>query len=274
MTSPPAEQRSRGAASIVLRVARASIRLSSERRLAALAALCLFLTLFLPWYTQSVITAKHPSPTTVTFTGFRSFSWVEAAVLVVAVGVLVLLFRRAEGRAFHLPGGDGMVITLAGGWTCFLVIWRMFDKQGVTRRGEIDLSTGITWGIFAALTAAAVLTYAGTKLRAARQPEPPLPTEDGAVFDGHWREPERATARSARGRGSAAPEAEEVRPAPARASRRSSWRPADAPEWSEPADGDRERSVGWLSRPARGEDTSEGEPSASAGGQQDLGPTL
>ena len=46
-------------------------------------------------------------------------------VLALAAGVLVLLFRRAEGRAFHLPGGDGAVITAAGLWACVLVIWRM-----------------------------------------------------------------------------------------------------------------------------------------------------
>ena len=38
-------------------------------------------------------------------------------MLLVAVGVLVLLFVRAEGSAFHVPGGDGGVITAAGIWT-------------------------------------------------------------------------------------------------------------------------------------------------------------
>ena len=53
-------------------------------------------------------------------------------MLLVAVGVLVLLFVRAEGRAFHVPGGDGGVIFAAGLWTGVLILWRMFDKSSTT----------------------------------------------------------------------------------------------------------------------------------------------
>lgn len=281
----------RGSRSLPGRITRATRKLSPEQRLAGLAACCLFLTLFLPWYQESVIitSAKgRPVPATESLTGWAAFSWVEAAVLLVAVSVLVLLFQRAEGRAFHLPGGDGWAITLAGGWTCFLVAWRMLDKQGTTGHGQYASTSGIEWGIFVALGVAGLLTYAGTRIRASRRPEPPLPSADGAVFDGHWHTPaprasegsgeptvarrtsatERATARraaatatdeAAEGRSpTAATEPAAVpRPTPAipagadaddaatpqrtRAPRRSSWRPADHPEWSEP-----ERPVGWL----------------------------
>ena len=65
---------------------------------------------------------------------FGAFSFVEAAVLLVAVGVLVLLFARAEGRAFHLPGGDGAVVMAAGVWVALLLVWRLFDRPDVGRR--------------------------------------------------------------------------------------------------------------------------------------------
>jgi hypothetical protein len=240
------------------RIAGAWQVLSSEQRLAAGAASALFLTLFLPWYRVQVVDlhlargASELSPAQV-YSGWDAFSWVEAAVLLVAISVLVLLFQRAEGRAFHLPGGDGRVLTVAGGWTCFLVIWRMFDKQGVSRRGQIALSSGIEWGIFVALLFAGVLTYAGTRIRATRQPEPPLPTEGYAVFDGEWHEPSGAprTPASVRARrgGPNAAAADAVRApasgAPASTSRRrSSWRPAERPDWSE-----ERRPVGWLLAP-------------------------
>jgi hypothetical protein len=105
---------------------------------------------------------------------------VEAAVLIVAIGVLTLLFQRAEGRAFHLPGGDGGVILAAGLWTCVLIVWRIFDKQGATTNGPSATSSGIEWGIFIALAAAAFLAYSGSRIRAAHRPEPPLPGEDAA----------------------------------------------------------------------------------------------
>jgi hypothetical protein len=66
------------------------------------AALALLLTLFLPWYQESVIVSARARPVTATFsvTGWGAFSFVEAAVMLVAISVLVLLFYRAEGRAF------------------------------------------------------------------------------------------------------------------------------------------------------------------------------
>ena len=101
-------------------------------------------------------------------------------MLLVAAGVLILLFQRAEGRAFHLPGGDGGVIFAAGLWTCLLIVWRIFDKQGATTNGPSATTSGIEWGIFVALAAAAFLAYGGSRIRAAHRPEPPLPGEDEA----------------------------------------------------------------------------------------------
>jgi hypothetical protein len=155
--------------------------LPAERRLAAVACGGLFLSLFLPWYQVTVIargvSSLHQLGTT--FTGWGAFSFVEAAVLLVAVGVLILLFLRADGRAFHVPGGDGGVVTAAGGWTCVLLIWRMFDKQGTTGYAQYATTSGIEWGIFVALIIAGVLAYAGTRIRLAHDPEPPLPGSDG-----------------------------------------------------------------------------------------------
>ncbi len=151
--------------------------LPAERRLAAAAALALFLTLFLPWYQETVIAGGVTSLRSVSasLTGWAAFSFVEAAVLLVAAFVLSLLFIRAKGRAFHMPGGDGGVITGAGFWTCVLIIWRMFDKEGTSGHGQVATTSGIDWGIFVALGVAGVLTYAGTRIRQAHEPEPPLP---------------------------------------------------------------------------------------------------
>jgi hypothetical protein len=160
------------------RVGRAFRALAPERRRAAYAALGLFVTLFLPWYQETVVARGTLKTGSESLTGWGAFSFVEAAVLVVAVAVLVLLFQRAEGRAFHIPGGDGGAIAAAGGWTCVLIVWRIFDKQGVSSNNAYATSSGIEWGIFVALAVAGLLTYAGVQIRAAHQPEPPLPGEE------------------------------------------------------------------------------------------------
>ena len=129
------------------RAGRAWRALAPEGRLAAFAALGLFVTMFLPWYQRTRRQGRARRPTS-DLTAFGVFSFVEAAVLLVALGVLALLFARAERRAFHLPGGDGAVVMGAGAWVALLLVWRLFDKPGVDDGGA---NVGVQWGIFFAL---------------------------------------------------------------------------------------------------------------------------
>ena len=153
--------------------------LDRDRRLAAIAAVALFVTMFLPWYQQNaVVTAAKNQPLiSRNLSAFGVFSFVEAAVLLVAVAVLVLLYMRADGRRFQLPGGDGAVVLAAGLWSALLLILRLFDKPGITQHG-VAANVGIQWGIFFALAAAGLLAYAGSRMRAGQRPEPPLLRRD------------------------------------------------------------------------------------------------
>ena len=93
--------------------------------------------------------------------------------------MLFLVWARSQKKAFHLPGGDGVAITIAGGWAVLLLVWRMFDRPAVKGVG-VDL--GIQWGLFVALICAGGLVVAGARVRAAHAPEPPNPVAD----DGGW----------------------------------------------------------------------------------------
>src|SRR5215211_253515 len=80
-----------------------------------------------------------------------------------------------EGKGFHLPGGDGLVISVAGGWALVLLIWRVFDRPGDEQQGVV---VGVQWGFIVALAAAAALVVAGARVRAAHRPEPPNPAAE------------------------------------------------------------------------------------------------
>ena len=119
------------------------------------------------------------------------YSFVEASIFLVALGVLALLFARGERKAFHLPGGDGTVILAAGLWVMFLVFYRQLDKPGGRDEGPIQTSVGVQWGIFVAFLLGALLAYAGFRIRAAHIAEPaaddvpPMPsTAAGAAAGG------------------------------------------------------------------------------------------
>jgi hypothetical protein len=59
---------------------------------------------------------------------FGPFTFVEAAEILAAFGVLLLLKRRADGYQFHLPFGDGTAIAAAGAWCGTLILIRLFDR--------------------------------------------------------------------------------------------------------------------------------------------------
>jgi hypothetical protein len=159
------------------RVRRAFGALAREQRLAGACAIGLFMTMFLPWYTRDTTAVVSGKLQVVgsTLMAWKAFSFVEAAILLVAVGVLALLFARGERKAFHLPGGDGLVITAAGVWVALLVFYRLIDnKTGSTSEFQ-KVDYGVSWGIFVTLLCGIALAYAGQRVRQAHVAEPPLP---------------------------------------------------------------------------------------------------
>ncbi len=198
---------------MLTRLTRAWRTLAPEGRLAAGAALLLFVTMFLPWYQLNAVVAERAGGKLVgrNLTAFGVFSFVEAAVLLVAIAVLVLLFARAEGRSFHLPGGDGTIVTIAGGWVALLLVWRLFDKPDVSGAGVGNV--GIQWGIFFALGAAGLLTWSGLRMRAAHRPEP-VAGGDEQASAAAAAAPSAAERAARRARARTAPGTERTRPLP------------------------------------------------------------
>jgi hypothetical protein len=152
--------------------------LPPESRLTGGAAVALVVSLILPWYQVSFF--RGSDAVTDSRSALQVFTWVEAAILLVALAVLFLVYARAQRQAFHLPGGDGFVVLAAGAWALLLIVWRLFDKPGVTERAA---TVGIQWGIFFALLAAAALVAAGARVRAAGRPEPPNPAAEEPAWE-------------------------------------------------------------------------------------------
>ncbi len=162
-----------------------------ERRLAVLASLGLFVSMFLPWYseTDTIVVHGAAKSTQTSLSAFQAFSFVEAAVLLVSAALLAMLFARSEGREFQLPGGDGTIVMIAGGWTALLIFYRLLDKPGLHGNQAITATVGVEWGIFIALLLALGVVYAGARMRATERPPPPLTR---ARDRPRWHDPEAA----------------------------------------------------------------------------------
>lgn len=141
--------------------------MGSEQRAAAIAALSLLVTMFFPWY--GLQSLKSGGIYSHKINAFGDVSFVEAAIFLVAAGVLAMVIARSEGRDFHLPGGDGTIVAIAGGWAALLIFYRVFDRPA----GH-GYPVGIEWGFFLAFVAAGALTYSGWRMRSGERPEPPL----------------------------------------------------------------------------------------------------
>ncbi len=151
------------------RITRAWGALAPEQRIATVAALALLVTMFLPWYDLQSLDRKTDAINSHSISAFGDVSFVEAAVFLVAAGVIALMFARAERRDFHMPGSDGAVVMAAGAWAALLIFYRVFSRPD----GH-GYPVGIEWGFFLAFVAAGTLGYAGWRMRAANTPEMPL----------------------------------------------------------------------------------------------------
>jgi hypothetical protein len=148
--------------------------LTPDQKLAAIAAIALLVSMLLPWYqeTGNALVRNKLVHIGDSKNAFQVYSFVEAAIFVVSAGVLVLLYARGIRKAFHLPGGDGVVIMAAGLWVMFLIFYRQLDKPDGRQDGPISTSIGVEWGIFVAFLLGALLAYAGFRIRAHHTPEP------------------------------------------------------------------------------------------------------
>jgi hypothetical protein len=135
--------------------------LDPNQRLAALSALALAGSRFLPWWRDPLLG--------ITYVGVRRLTFLEVALFLVALAVLLLLFGRAEGRAFHLPLADGTLIAAAGAWASLLVIIRMLDPPSRTL-GHMTRDYGVRFGAVFALLSAISLAAAGARARRKQHP--------------------------------------------------------------------------------------------------------
>ena len=123
--------------------------------MSALAALALWITMFLPWY--SVTRVPRASPARASRRGARSASC-RCSCWLVSLGTLVLLFVRGERRALGAQSADtALLVTILGSIAAVAIFWGIFDRPG----GGLAVASGIEWGIVIALLAAMWLAWTG-----------------------------------------------------------------------------------------------------------------
>lgn len=154
-----------GIEALYKRTVRVLKRSSYEQKLAVTAAVVLFISIFIPWYSNPVV--KYPNQkkeVIVDHSAFGNFSLVELALIVIAIFVITIVWTKVEVKGLKLPLRDGTLIVGSGVWAGVLIIYRMLERPVVTDHG-ISVSYGLQWGVIVSLAAAASLVLVGLRMR-------------------------------------------------------------------------------------------------------------
>jgi hypothetical protein len=130
--------------------------LDAEQRLAGVGAAGILVSMFTPWWRDPVFRLSSWAA--------NHFTFIELALVLVAASVLLLLYRRAQGRVFHLPLSDGTLAAGAGFWCCLLVLVRALEPPTRAVRGQ-SLDYDARWGMLLCLASGALLAFAGVRGR-------------------------------------------------------------------------------------------------------------
>jgi MFS family permease len=215
-----------------------------RRAFAAAAAAGLLVSLFAPWYRETVVAPGIHGLRTLTLTrsGWQAFSATELVVLAVAVlSLLVVIAMPRIDREDGAPDRrrlSGIVVAVLGTVAVVIVLARLTTAPGTSKHALAETMVAIRWGIFLALACSAALATAGLRLIRAPQPATQPAERSGRAE----RQTERASRRE-RGPRSAREPGSGQTPRQDRAPRPERTRPAaDRPLWDEPT-------TGWLDLP-------------------------
>jgi len=141
-----------------------------RRTLAAAAAAGLLVSLFSPWYRETVVTRGLTGLRMLTLTrsGWQAFSFTELVVGVAAVlTLLVVIGMRRDAAEDGTSGGlrlSGIVIAALGAIAFVVVLVRLSTAPGTSRHALDDTVVAIRWGIFLAVACSAALVVTGLRL--------------------------------------------------------------------------------------------------------------
>lgn len=136
-------------------------RLSADERLAVAGVAVILASLPLPWW-------RTPDDDHLVLTGLGDFGFVEAALVLTALMVLLLVLRVGAGHVPPRPLREWGLVMAGGVWSAVIVVYRMFDRPELTLGGA-DEPYDLGYGIMLALGGAGLIVAAGLRLRSQRE---------------------------------------------------------------------------------------------------------
>jgi hypothetical protein len=137
--------------------------LRGDEKLAVIGAGVVAVSLLLPWY-------GIPVSGDLVQTGLGAFTWAEAALLLTVGATVYLAMRIGGGYELPRPLTEWALFVAAGLWSAAIIGYRMIDRPDLDFEvvARVDRDYDLRYGIFVALTGAALIAAAGLRARARR----------------------------------------------------------------------------------------------------------
>ena len=134
--------------------------LSPAERIVAAGAIAVAGSLLLPWY-------GIPFSRGLSVTGFDSFGFAHAALLITVGAAALLIVREATGRRLARPLRSAELVIAAGAWAALLTAYLMIDRpDDLAPAGGVNLQLGI----YVALVGCVAIVIGGMRMRAEGAP--------------------------------------------------------------------------------------------------------
>jgi hypothetical protein len=140
-------------------------RLSRGEQITGIAAVLLFIDMFLNWYganltgAQAALADRFGVDTDVN--AWQAFGTTDILMLITIVAALVMVGLRVMGRSANLPVSVPLVVATLGGLMTLLILWRIINQPGPNDEVTVDYGAYVGLILMAALTYGAVQAGGG-----------------------------------------------------------------------------------------------------------------
>jgi outer membrane biosynthesis protein TonB len=128
-------------------------RLRTGEKIAGVAAVLLFIDMFLKWYGVKGVD--------ITISAWKVFSYTDLLMLLLILAALALVFIRGSGRTVQLPASLPLIVAGLGALTAIVVLLRLFDQPGPNELVTVRLFAYIGFLLVLAITYGAIQAGGG-----------------------------------------------------------------------------------------------------------------
>jgi hypothetical protein len=152
-------------------------RLNRGEQIAGIAAVLLFIDMFLNWYGANLggalADAAKRFGVDTDVNAWQAFSSTDILIFITVVAALVMVGLRVMGRDGSVPVSLPMVVAALGAFTTLIILWRIINQPGDNDLVNVDYGAYLGLLLCAALTYGAIQSGEGlTMPRTAPTPTP------------------------------------------------------------------------------------------------------